>query len=223
MLVLSSINCSLYKVKENSAISSFFFNVSACKIFKYNAVDKAAALTLISLHLLNNFCVASTCTVHQQQTASQVSPMLQFIVRSGTSFVNAQKQQPPHVTHVHKAAAAHLAPIPESAVAAPASDQEVVVTSCSRRCPLLSRATELITSFVSHQSCLNFCIYFSDYSMKTVMTSLNMLNWTVMVVYGYVFFFLVLLCKHLMITNQVLVSGLYLRELWGTFKYSLWT
>lgn len=92
--------------------------------------------------------------------------MLQFIVRSGASFVNAQKQQP-HVVHVHEAAATHLAPIPESAVPGPVADQEVVVTSCSRRCPLLSWATELITSFVSRQSCLNFCFYFSDYSMKT--------------------------------------------------------
>lgn len=35
-------------------------------------------------------------------------------------------------------------------------------------------------------------------------------------------FFLVLFCKKIMITNQLLVSGLYLRELWGTFKYRFW-
>lgn len=70
--------------------------------------------------------------------------MLQFNVSSGLSLVNAQQQQ--HVAHVRDAAAAHLASIPESAVAGPAADQEVVVTSCSRHCPLRRRATQLCLS-----------------------------------------------------------------------------
>ncbi|XP_075894985.1 AP2-associated protein kinase 1 isoform X6 [Nelusetta ayraudi] len=41
---------------------------------------------------------------------------------------NQQKQQP-HVAHVHEAAAANLAPIPESAVPGPVADQEVVMSS----------------------------------------------------------------------------------------------
>lgn len=92
--------------------------------------------------------------------------MLQFNVRSGASVVNVQQQQQhEHVAHVHEAAAAHLAPIPESALAGPAADQEVVVTSCSRHCPLHCRATRLIFSFDSRQPCLS-CFYFSDYSLK---------------------------------------------------------
>lgn len=100
--------------------------------------------------------------------------MLQPNVRSGPSVVNVQQQ---YVAHVHEAAAAHLAPIPESAIAGPATDQEVVVTSCSCRCPLLFRAREMITGFVSHQSSLNFCFCFLIFFFNgKTMTPLSMLS-----------------------------------------------
>lgn len=114
---------------------------------------------------LNNVCVASTFTLLSALATVSISgvPLLQFNVRSGNSVVNVQQD----VAHFHKAAAAHLASIPECTVASSAADQELVVTFCERRCPLLFPATELITHFVFHQSCLYFCFYFSDYSMKT--------------------------------------------------------
>lgn len=57
-----------------------------------------------------------------------------------------QYQLQQHVAPVHETAAAHLTPIPESAVVGPAADQVDVVTSYSCCHLLLFWAWELITS-----------------------------------------------------------------------------